>query len=77
MKQIPPALGVLRKEIDRNPDDPGLYERLAVFLDQNQLGREQEEIYRRAMARFNDRSWYDKLARFYLRYRRETPNLSS
>ena len=38
MKQIPAALGVLRREIDRNPDDPGLYERLAVFLDQNRLG---------------------------------------
>jgi len=72
MNQIPQALGVLRKEIDRNPDDPGLYERLAVFLDQNQLGTEQEEVYRRAIARFNDRSWHDKLARFYLRYRRES-----
>ena len=72
MKQIPQALGVLRKEIDRNPDDPGLYERLAVFLDQNQLGTEQEEVYRRAIARFSDRSWYDKLARFYLRYRRNS-----
>jgi cellulose synthase operon protein C len=69
LKQIPAALGVLRREIDRNPDDPGLYERLAVFLDQNRLGAEQEEIYRRAMARFPDRSWYDKLARFYLRYK--------
>ncbi len=72
MNQIPQALGVLRKEIDRNPDDPGLYERLAVFLDQNQLGTEHEEVYRRAMARFADRSWYDKLARFYLHYRRES-----
>jgi predicted Zn-dependent protease len=72
MKQIPQALGVLRKEIDRNPDDPGLYERLAVFLDQNQLGTEQEEVYRRAIAHFRDRSWYDKLARFYLRYRRDS-----
>ncbi|MGA7557362.1 MAG: hypothetical protein WBW12_00460 [Terriglobales bacterium] len=70
MKQIPQALAVLRREIDRNPDDPGLYERLAVFLDQNQLGSEQEEVYRRAMASFPDRSWYDKLARFYLRYKR-------
>ena len=70
MKQIPQALAVLRREIDRNPDDPGLYERLAVFLDQNQLGSEQEEVYRRAMARFPDRSWYDKLARFYLRHKR-------
>ncbi len=56
IKQIPLALGVLSREIDRNPDDPGLYERLAVFLDQNRLGSQQEEIYRRAMARFPDKS---------------------
>jgi predicted Zn-dependent protease len=72
MKQIPQALGVLRKQIDRNPDDPGLYERLAVFVDQNQLGTVQEDVYRRAMARFNDRSWSDKLARFYVRYKRNS-----
>jgi tetratricopeptide (TPR) repeat protein len=69
-KQIPGALAVLRREIDRNPDDPGLYERLAIFLEQNRLGAEQEEVYRRAMQRFPDRSWYDKLARFYLRYKK-------
>jgi len=72
MKQIPPALGVLSREIERNPDDPGLYERLAVFLDQNRLGSQQEDIYRRAMSRFPDKSWYDKLARFYIRYKRTT-----
>ncbi len=72
MKQTPQALGVLRREIDRNPDDPGLYERLAVFLDQNRLGTQQEEVYRRAIGRFPDRSWYDKLARFYLRYKRNS-----
>ena len=72
MKRIPDALAVLRQEIDRNPDDPGLYERLAVFLDQNRLGAEQEEVYRRAIARFPDRFWYDKLARYYLRYKRNS-----
>jgi predicted Zn-dependent protease len=70
MKEIPPALEVLSREIERNPDDPGLYERLALFLDQNRLGSQQEEIYRRAIARFPDKSWYDKLARFYIRYKR-------
>ena len=70
LKQIPSALAVLRREIDHNPDDPGLYERLATFLQQNQLGTEQEEVYRRAMAHFPDRSWYHKLARFYLRQRK-------
>jgi tetratricopeptide (TPR) repeat protein len=72
MKQIPQALSVLGGEIDRNPDDPGLYERLAAFLDQNRLGEEQEQVYRRAIAHFPDRSWYDKLSRFYLRYRRNS-----
>ena len=72
MKQIPAALVVLSREIEHNPDDPGLYERLAVFLDQNRLGSQQEEVYRRAMARFPDKSWYDKLARFYLRYKRNS-----
>ena len=67
LKEIPQALGVLRREIDHNPADPGLYERLAVFLEQNKLGTEQEEIYRRAIARFPERSWYAKLARYYLR----------
>jgi predicted Zn-dependent protease len=70
LKQIPGALAVLRREIDHNPDDPGLYERLATFLEQNQLGTEQEEVYRRAMGQFPDRSWYHKLARFYLRQRK-------
>ncbi len=70
LKEVPQALGVLRRELDHNPDDPGLYERLAVFLDQNRLGVEQEEIYRRAMARFSDRSWYHKLARLYLRQKK-------
>ena len=70
-KEIPQAIAVLRDELARNPDDPGLYERLAVFLDQNRIGAEQEEVYKRAMARFQDRSWYHKLARFYLRQKQE------
>jgi cellulose synthase operon protein C len=71
MKAIPTAMAVLRREIDRNPDDPGLYERLAAFLDQNRLGTQQEEVYRLAITRFSDKSWYDKLARFYLRHKRD------
>jgi len=70
LKEIPQALGVLRREIDHNPDDPGLYERLATFLQQNNLSTEEEEVYRRAFAHFSDPSWYSKLARLYLRYRK-------
>ena len=71
MHQLPQALAVLRREIDRNPNDPGLYERLAQFLDQNRLGQQQEQVYERAIQQFPDRSWYHKLARFYLRQKRD------
>ena len=70
-KRLPEALAVLRREIDRNPDDPLLYERLADFLQQNNLAAQQEEVYRRAIARFPDTTFYDKLARFYLRLQRK------
>lgn len=69
-KSAKEALVVYRRELQRNPNDPGLYERLAAFLDQNKLGGEIEEVYRRAIAQFPDRSWHHKLARWYLRQRR-------
>jgi tetratricopeptide (TPR) repeat protein len=46
------ALRVYRTEIDRNPNDPGLYERLADFLEQNGMAREVEEVYTQAIAKF-------------------------
>ena len=61
------ALRVYRSEIDRNPDDPGLYQRLATFVEQNGMSREVEDVYTKAIAKFADRSWYHKLARWYLR----------
>jgi len=64
------ALGVYAEQIRRNPDDPGLYERLAGFLEQAGLGEQVEEVYRRAIERFSEPSWYHKLARWYLRQRR-------
>jgi Tfp pilus assembly protein PilF len=64
------AIRLYRREIDRNPNDAGLYERFAAFLDQNHLAGDIEAIYRQAIARFPDRSWYDKLARWYLRSER-------
>ena len=69
-KQLPQALAVLRRELDRNPGDPLLYERLADFLGQNNLSAQEEDVYRLAMGRFDDKSWYDRLARLYLRQRR-------
>lgn len=70
LDRLPDALQVLRGELDRNPQDPGLYEKLADFLAQNRMNAHQEEVYERAIQQFQDTGWYAKLARFYARERR-------
>lgn len=70
LQRLPDALVVLRGELDRNPRDPGLYERLADFLQQNALNSHEEEVFQRAIQQFQDTTWNAKLARFYLRQRR-------
>ena len=67
LKRVNGALALYRREIDRNPDDPGLYERLAEFLNQNKMAVEIEQVYAKATQQFQDRSWHHKLARWYLR----------
>jgi cellulose synthase operon protein C len=68
-RQFPDALAVYRREIERNPDDPGLYAAAAQFLEQNNIGAEVEQTYRLAIQRFPDPSWHHRLARWYLRNR--------
>lgn len=70
LHRLPEALTVLRGELDRNPQDPGLYIRLAEFFEQNAMNARQEEVYQRAIQQFQDQDWYAKLARFYLRQKR-------
>jgi hypothetical protein len=69
-KKLPDALAVLRRELDRNPNDPLLYEKLADFLQQNNFSAQEEEVYRRAIDRFKSRDWYDRLARLFIREKR-------
>ncbi|SNT21496.1 hypothetical protein SAMN05421770_105203 [Granulicella rosea] len=64
---LPKALEVLRAQLDRNPGDPLIYERLAAFLQQNNLYAQQDAVYKLAIDKFQDAGWYDKLARLYLR----------
>ncbi len=71
LRQIPAALAVWRQELDRNPNDPGLYEKFAVFLESNQLGTEEEAVYKRAIQQFQGTSWYHKLARWYVKKKRD------
>lgn len=65
------ALKLYRREIDRNASDPGLYDSMAAFLEQNNLGAETEAVYQRAIANFQDHTWEHKLARWYLRQKRQ------
>ncbi len=67
LKRVPAAIALYRREIQRNAGDPGLYERFAAFLEQNKLGADVEEVYRRAMAQFPNKDFSHKLARWYLR----------
>jgi hypothetical protein len=71
LKRTRDALTIYRREIDRNPADPGLYDTLAAFLEQNDMGAEIEAVYKRAIAQFQDHSWQHKLARWYLRQKRQ------
>jgi tetratricopeptide (TPR) repeat protein len=75
LKRVPAAIALYRREIERNASDPGLYERFAAFLEQNKLGSDVEEIYRRAMAQFPRKDFSHKLARWYLR-QKQTAQLS-
>ena len=61
------VLELFRRELDYNPNDPGLYERLATFLEQNRMDERIEAVYKKAIQQFPERSWYHKLARWYLR----------
>jgi len=61
------VLELFRREMDHNPNDPGLYERLATFLAQNRMDQRIEAVYKKAIQQFSERSWYQKLARWYLR----------
>ena len=70
MKRILDAVRLYSNEIARNPDDPGLYARLAAFLEQNNLQQRVDQVYRQAIARFQDPSWHHKLARWYVRTKR-------
>ena len=68
--QLPRALTVLRGQLDRNPNDPLLYERLATFLEQNNISAQEEQVFQQAIAKFQQPTYYDKLARVYLRERK-------
>jgi tetratricopeptide (TPR) repeat protein len=61
------VLALYRREIDRDPSQEKLYEKLAAYLEQNNLFEDEIKVYERALKQFNNKNWYHKVARWYLR----------
>lgn len=71
LDRLPDAVRVYVGQLAANPEDPGIYERMAAFLEANRLTAQLEGVYRQAMTRFDDASWSHKLGRWYLRQERQ------
>ncbi|HEX8566686.1 MAG TPA: tetratricopeptide repeat protein [Pyrinomonadaceae bacterium] len=71
-KKTAEILAVYSNEIQKYPDEEWLYEQRLAWLEQTNLIEDQLKIYQAALARFQSRSWQDKLARWFLRQNRQT-----
>ena len=65
------VVALFRKELERNANEENLYARFAEYLNQHRFFNEEMETYQQAINRFNKASWYAKLARWYLRQKRQ------
>lgn len=63
-------LALYSAEISKYPDEEKLYELRLSRLVQNDIADEQLQVYKTALARFQNATWRDKLARFFLRENR-------
>jgi|GEM_PF-4370629 len=65
------ALSLYWEEIGRHPDDEKLYEEFLKFAGAHNLYDQELKLYQRAIAQFGEASWYNKMARWYLRHKGE------
>ncbi|MEW6732620.1 MAG: hypothetical protein AB1489_14925 [Acidobacteriota bacterium] len=54
-------------EIKKHPNEEGLYERMLKWLGSTDIVGEQLKVYTAAVQRFQDNTWYHRLARWYIR----------
>ncbi|HZF38482.1 MAG TPA: tetratricopeptide repeat protein [Blastocatellia bacterium] len=64
-------LALYSSEINKYPDEQGLYEQRLQWLGQTNLVEEQLRVYQEAINRFKTNVWTDRLARWYLRRERK------
>ncbi len=70
-KKTAEILELYSNEIAKHRDEEWLYEGRLTWLEQTDLTEEKLQIYKTALARFQSRGWQDKLARFFLREKRD------
>lgn len=70
-KRTSDILALYSGEIQKYPAEEWLYEQRLAWLEQTNLTEEQLKVYQTALARFQSRSWQDKLARWFLRENRQ------
>lgn len=58
-------------EIEKYPEEEALYEQFLGWLDQTNLTEEQLEIYKKALKKFPEKSWKDRLARWFIKNERK------
>ncbi len=65
-------LQLYSNEIGKYPNEEWLYEQRLSWLDQTNLTADQLEVYKMALAKFKTNNWRDKLARFFVKNKRNT-----
>lgn len=66
------VLALYSAEAKKYPDEQGLYEQMLRWLGQTNLAEEQLRVYQQAIQRFQSNVWTDRLARWYLRQKRQS-----
>ena len=63
-------LAVYASEIKKYPDEETLYEQMLQWLGQTNMVDEQLRVYQEALRAFPSTTWYERLARWYVRQQR-------
>lgn len=70
-KKTAEILALYSGEIAKYPNEEWLYERRLTWLEQTNLTDEKLQFYKASLARFQTSNWRDKLARFFVREKRD------
>ena len=70
-KNTSAILSVYSNEIAKYPAQEWLYEQRLTWLEQTNLTAAQLELYKTALAQFQTNNWRDRLARFFVRNKRD------